>query len=111
LGSTNQGSGVQFVDEHEKELFATAKLGEDVRAFLQSHPVGQLLHHRAKQAIRQAEVDALEVDASAWPYFRGRNKLRQIRQRADVARAFIQWMADAITDGDGAARELEDYRQ
>jgi hypothetical protein len=101
----------QFVDDREREIFATAKLGEDVRAFLSSHPVGKLLHHRAKQMLQQAEVDALEVDACAWPYFRGRNKLRAIRQRADVARAFIEWMAEAITDGDQAARELDEYRQ
>jgi len=108
-GSTS-GEGVKFVDERERDLFELAKLGEDVRAFLQSHPVGQLLHHRAKQLIQQAEVDALEVDPDGWSWFRARTKLRQIRTRAEVGRAFIRWMAEAITDGDAAARELEDYR-
>jgi hypothetical protein len=102
---------IQFQDERERELFGAARLGEDTREFLRSHPVGQLLHHRAKQQIQQAEVDALEVDADAWPYFRGRNKLRQIRMRAEVARAFISWVAQAITDGDTAVRELEEYRR
>lgn len=100
-----------FVDEKEQDLFDLAKLGEDARAFLTTHPIGQLLHHRAKQAIKQAEVDALEVDPDTWPFFRGRNKLRTIRQRAAVGRAFIQWLAEAIADGDNAARELEEYRQ
>jgi hypothetical protein len=101
---------IKFLDERERDIFEIARLGEDVRAFLQSHRVGQYLHHRAKQMLQQAEVDALAVDANAWPYFRGRDKLRKIRQRADVAQAFIDWMADAITSGDQAARELDEYR-
>jgi hypothetical protein len=101
---------VEFVDEREKDLFEVAKLGEDVRAFLQTHPVGQLLHHRAKQLIRQAEVDALEVDPDGFSWLRSRTKLRQIRQRAAMARAFINWLAEAIVEGDQAARELEEYR-
>lgn len=102
---------IQFVDEHERELFATAHLGEEVRAFLLTHPVGRLLHHRAKQQIKQAEVDALEVDPDGWSWFRSRSKLRQIRQRAAVAKAFINWLAEAIMDGDRAAAELEEYRR
>lgn len=101
---------VKFVDSQEQDLFDVAKLGEDVRAFLQTHPVGQLLHHRAKQMIRQAEVDALEVDPDGFSWLRSRTKLRQIRQRAAVARALINWLAEAIVDGDNAARELEEYR-
>jgi hypothetical protein len=102
---------IKFEDERERELFGAAKLGEDARAFLSGHPVGQLLFHRAKTQIQQAEVDALAVDCDAWPYFRGRNKMRQIRQRAEVAKAFIDWIADAISDGDQAARELDEYRR
>ena len=101
---------VEFVDEREKDLFEVAKLGEDVRAFLQTHPVGQLLHHRAKQLIRQAEVDALEVDPDGFSWFRSRTKLRQIRQRATIARLFINWLGEAILEGDQASGELEDYR-
>lgn len=100
-----------FVDERERELYGAARLGEDARAFLSSHPVGRFLHHRAKQMIEQAEVDALGVDPDGWRgWFQARRKLRQIRQRAAIARAFINWMADAITDGNQAAGELEEYR-
>jgi hypothetical protein len=101
---------LEFVDERERELYAAAHLGESAREFLRSHPVGRYLHHRAKTMIIQAEIDALEVDTDSWPLFRGRNKLRQIRQRAAVGRAFINFMADAITDGDDAARQLDEYR-
>ena len=73
--------------------------------------MGRLLHHRAKLAIEQAQVDALEVDPDGWSWIRGRNKLRQIRQRAAVARAFISWISEAIIDGDDAARQLDEYRK
>ena len=102
---------LEFVDIRERELYGAARLGEDAKEFLRNHPVGQLLHHRAKQAIVQAEVDALQVDMDAWPHFRGRNKLRAIKQRAAVAHAFIDWIAEAITDGNQAASELDEYRR
>lgn len=101
-----------FVDDRERELFAAALLSEKVRVFLLNDPVGRYLHHRAKQQIGQAEIDALMVDPDGWRgWFHSRRKLRQIRQRAEVARAFINWLAEAIVDGDNAARELDDYRR
>jgi hypothetical protein len=102
---------LQFVDERERELYAAAHLGEDAREFLRAHPVGRLLHHRAKLMIQQAEISALEVDPDGWSWFRARNKLRQIRQRAAIGRAFIDWLAEAITDGNQAASELDEYRK
>lgn len=104
-------SNLVFQDDRERELYGAARLGEDAKEFLRSHPIGRLLHHRAKQMIGQAEIDALEVDPDSWPLFRGRNKLRQIRQRAAVARAFINWIAEAIVDGQQATSELDDYRR
>lgn len=106
-----QRQEIDFVDSRERDLFEVATRSEAVREFLLKHPVGEYLHSRAKQMVLQAEVDALAVNADAWPYFRGRNKLREIRQRADVARAFINWLAEAIMEGDQASQELEDYRR
>lgn len=105
--AADRDSGVEFVDERERELFGSAILAEDVRAFLRTHPVGRYLHHRAKQQIAEAQIDALSVDPDAWPLFRGRNKLRQARLRAEVAKAFINWLADALIDGDAAATQLD----
>ena len=102
--------GISFVDETERELFAVAKLGEDVRVFLTQHPAGRYMHHRAKMELERCREEALEVDCDAWPRFRGRNKLRKIQQRRDVAKALIDFMADAIVNGDQAAKELEEYR-
>lgn len=101
---------IEFVDEHERELYGAAVLGEDVRTFLRTNPVGQYLHHRAKLAIEQAQVDALDVDPDGFSWFRSRNKLRKIRERAAVARTLITWLSEAITDGDNAASQLEEYR-
>ena len=110
MAQLTRGAGVQFVDDREKDLFETASRGEAVRAFLQQNPVGQLLHARAKEMIRQAEQDALEVDPDGFSWFRSRTKLRQIRQRATIARLFINWLGEAILEGDQASGELEDYR-
>lgn len=105
-------SELSFVDAQERELFQEAMLGEAVRKFLTDDPVGQYLHHRAKQQIAQAEVDALAVDPDGFRgWFQSRRKLRQIRQRAATARALIDFLAEAISNGRNAERELDDYRQ
>lgn len=101
---------VEFIDDKERELYGAAVLGEDVRTFLRSHPVGQYLHHRAKLEIEQAQVDALAVDPDGFSWFRSRNKLRKIRERAAVARTLMAWLAEAIMDGNNAASQLEEYR-
>jgi hypothetical protein len=104
-------SDVRFVDEKERELFATAVLGEKAVAFFRNDPVGQYLHHRAKNMIQQAQIDALEVDPDSWRgWFQSRRKLRVIRQRAALGRLFINWLADAIIDGKNAEKELNEYR-
>jgi hypothetical protein len=102
---------VQFVDDKERELFATVVLSEDVREFLTT-PVGRYLHHRAKAQIQQSEIDALAVPIDGlrgWLY--ARRKLRIIQQRAQVARLFINWLGDAIVDGNNAEAALREYRE
>jgi hypothetical protein len=103
---------VSFADELERELFARAKLGEQVRAFLET-PVGRYLHGRARTEMQQCEVDALEAlmefDIPLWGRVIGRRKLRKIRQRSESAKNFVRWLADAIIDGDHASKELDEY--
>lgn len=101
---------ISFIDEKERELFARATLGDDIRDFLRS-PVGRYLHGRAKQQLEESKIDALAVDPDGWRAFFVRRKLRQIRLRAEIARSFMKWCADAIVDGDHAARELDEYRE
>lgn len=98
---------IKFSNERERERFAEVQLGEECRKFLQNDPVGRYLHHRAKQMVGQAEIDALTVDPDGWRgWFQAKRKLRVIRQRAAVARAFINWMAEAIMAGKQAESEL-----
>lgn len=101
---------VKFVDEQEKRLFDTVVLGDDVRAFL-STPVGQLMHARAKALIADARVEALEVDPDNWRFWRLRAKLRKIRLKAELGTAFIEWMAEAIQEGNAAEQQLKEYRE
>jgi hypothetical protein len=102
---------VDFVDEKERELFATVMLGDEVSHFLRNTPVGQYLHGRARQVIGQAEVDALAVDPDGWGgWFRARRKLRQIRLRAEAARMLIGWFGDALVEAKSAEKALNEYR-
>lgn len=103
---------IKFQDEKERELYSAAVLGEEVRTFLLNDPVGRYLHHRAKAQIAQAEIDALAVDVDGWRgWLFAQRKLRKIKQRADIARVFINWLGDAIVDGSNAERELSEYRE
>lgn len=99
-------ANVRFVDDREREYFAQASLGEDVRGFLVS-PVGRYLHGCAQQ-----EVDALrdELEKVNPDSFWGKRKLRKLQQRAAAARYFMTWCAEAIQTGEMAYRQLEEYR-
>jgi hypothetical protein len=103
---------IQFEDDRERELFARAALGQQVIDFLAT-PVGKYLHGRCRNEVEQCEVDALEVlteiDIPILGKLLARRKMRKIVQRAEIAKNFMRYLADAITDGDQAAKELDDY--
>lgn len=98
---------VDFVDEKERELFARAQLGTAARDFLETD-LGRYLHGRAQKEIEQAQVDALECNVGTWW---GRRKLKNLQNKAGVARQFLKWIVEAIQDGDVAYQELSDYRK
>lgn len=103
---------LKFRDENERALFDLALLGEQAITFLKVDPVGQYLHMRAKAILQQCEIDALEVEPDGWRgWFQARRKLRVIRQRAQVARMFINFLADAIQEGRNAESALREYGQ
>lgn len=102
---------IDFVDEKERELFAEALLGENIRTFLMNDPVGRYLHHRAKAQLLQSEIDAGSVDVDGWRgWLFARRKLQQIRVKRLVAQAFINWLSEAIVAGNNAEKELKEYR-
>lgn len=96
---------LEFVDERERMHFAKAQLGEQVREFLTS-PAGRYLHGRAKLQLQECMEDALDCNPHS---FFGRRKLKRIQHDADVARKFMSWCADAITEGEMSYRELQEY--
>jgi hypothetical protein len=98
----SKSEGIEFVDEAERQAFARARLGSDVIDFLHSS-TGRYLHGRAKFQMEQAREDALNCNPFS---FLGRRRWKKIQQDAAVARAFMQWCADAITDGNHAEQEL-----
>lgn len=96
---------IEFVDEQEREHFAKAQLGEQVRSFLVS-PAGRYLHARAKLQLMEAQQEALKCNPHSWF---GRRKLVKIQHDAAVASAFMTWCADAIQEGEMSYNELQEY--
>ena len=104
INNTDLINTLDFVDQNERRHFAQAQLGEQVREFLCS-PAGRYLHGRAKMELQEVKDKALECN----PYsFFGRRKLKKIQHQAGIARAFMTWCSDAITDGEFSYRELEE---
>jgi hypothetical protein len=97
---------IHFVDKREREYFHQAKLGQDTIDFLRSD-VGKYLHGCAKQEIEilRDELEKVNPD-SIW----GRRKLRRLQKKAEAARFFMTWCAEAIQVGEVAYRELDEYR-
>lgn len=97
---------LDFVDEKEREYFATAQLGEQVREFLVS-PTGRLLHGRMKQRFEEAKTEALKCNVGSWW---GRRKALGWQRQAEIAQSFMRILADTIIDGEHAYNELKSYR-
>ena len=105
---TQQGVGhVEFINDQERQYFAEAMVGEDVRSFLNS-TAGIYLHGRAKQVYAQCQKELFEID----PYTpEGKKTYERIRREAWCAQQFLRWCAEAIMDGQNAATQLESYRE
>lgn len=106
LKDTDLVNTLDFVDKNEQIHFARAQLGEQVREFL-TGPAGRYLHGRAKMQLQECKDKALECNPHS---FFGRRKLKAIQHDADVAKAFMSWCSDAITDGEFSYRELQEYK-
>ena len=100
-------SNVHFVSDQEREYFAEAHLGEQVREFLQS-PVGRYLHGRAKADIDEGKDKLADIDPRT---SEGIAEWKQVKQDMANAEAFMRYLADAINHGDMAAQLLEEYRE
>lgn len=100
-------SDIEFVNEQEREYFAEAVIGEEVRQFLVSD-VGRYLHGRAKQEYDRCRDEMFDLD----PYTpEGKAKYLNLKADAAAAAHFMRWCVDAISRGDQAATMLETYRE
>ncbi len=109
MGVTSENvdySQVNFVSDQEREYFAEAHLGEQVRTFLIS-PTGRYLHGRALQTIEKGKDDLLDLDPSTPE---GLKEWGKVKSDITNAECFMQWLAEAMTNGDNAATQLEEYR-
>ena len=105
LEDTDLVNTLEFVDKNEREHFARAQLGEQIKEFLRG-PAGRYLHGRAKQQLTECQEKALSCNPNS---FFGRRKLKAIQHDAGIARAFMTWCADAIQDGEFSYRELDEH--
>ena len=94
---------VEFVNNQEREYFAEAVLGEDVREFLASS-IGRFLWGCAKSKYDECRDKMFEID----PYTpEGKKKYEQLKADAWAAQHFIQWCTEAIEQGNTAEAMLE----
>ena len=101
-------SQIQFINEQERIYFAEAHLGEQARDFLLS-PIGRYLHGRAKQIVDLGKDTLAEIEDPTTP--EGVALWKQTKQEMAHAESFMAWLADAMINGDNAAKQLEEYRQ
>ncbi len=80
-----------------EQLLRTAALGMDVRVFLDS-PVGQYLIKRAETEVESALVALKDVDPE------NPRLIRELQNRAYRAQTVLQWLAEAIQEGENAER-------
>lgn len=97
---------IRFVDDREREYFAQANMGQQVYDFLRS-PVGKYLHGCAKQDVEALRDELEKVNPDS---IFGRRKLRRLQKRAQAARFFMTWCAEAIQVGEMAYQQLDEYR-
>ncbi len=107
MANPTMPSDLDFINEQEREYFAEAVIGEEVRQFLTSS-TGQYLHGRAKQEYDRCRNEMFDLD----PYTpEGKREYLKLKAQAAAATHFLSWCVDAMTRGDQAAVMLENYRE
>lgn len=89
-------------EETERDhLLAQAHIGEEVRNFLASHPAGKVLRQRCENELLKIR-DELEVADSS-----DRKLIDSLQRDAKSARNVINWLGDAIIQGNFAAQSFQ----
>lgn len=100
-------SEIEFVNDQERQFFAEAVLGEEVREFLVSQ-IGRYLHGCAKQEYDRCRNEMFDLD----PYTpEGKRDFLKLKRDAAAAAHFMRWCLEAIELGNQAGTMLENYRE
>lgn len=100
-----------FIDAQEQKYFAQARIGDEVRSWLNSD-VGRYLRGCARLELEGVRDEMEQISTELlWMRPFTRRKLKRLQVRAEAARLFTQWCAEAMMDGDFAAKQLETYRE
>ena len=91
---------IDFNSDHERELFEKASIGIAAQDFLNS-PLGRYIR---KRAIDDRQ-DAMEKLAEADPAETCR--ITKYQADAKIAISVLEWLSDAINEGNQASHELE----
>ena len=97
---------LQFINEAEKQFFAEAVIGEDIKNFLMS-TTGQFLHGCAKSEYDRCRDQMFDLD----PYTQeGKKEYLRLKAEAWAASHFMQWCVDAVLRGREAEGMLKSIR-
>lgn len=98
------GSHIEFTSQQEREFFAQAMVGIEVREFLTGE-TGRLLHGHATQKITECTERIFEID----PYTpEGKREYEKIKFEKMCADMFMRWCAEAIIEGNNAESQLHE---
>ncbi len=100
---SNDGTPIEFINKHEETLFHEARLGEEAGQFLETD-LGKLLQGRAILDIEDAQNALLSADPE------NPAAIRELQFKAAVARQFVSWIAEAISNGNNAYDQLRSIR-
>lgn len=98
---------LEFINETERQYFAEAVVGEEVRQFLQSS-VGRLLHGRAKAEYDECRDKMFSLVDPYTP--EGKREYLRLKAEAWAASKFMQWCAEAVLQGNEAEVMLNNSR-
>lgn len=94
---------LKFINESERQYFAEAVIGEEVRQFLVSS-TGRFLHGCAKAEYDRCRDRIFDIDVYTQE---GKQEYMKLKADAWAAAHFMQWCAEAMHNGDTAAVMLE----
>lgn len=98
---------LEFINETERQYFAEAVIGEEIRQFLSSS-IGRFLHGCAKAEYDICRDAMFDLD----PYTpEGKMKYQNLKAKAWSASHFMQWCIEAMQRGDESEVMLKNIRE